>query len=70
MKTKTMVNVIKVIGVAVTVIPPVVDGAKVVGKTVKNVVKNRIENSEKLKEIKKDFKLRKEGVITVDYKEI
>lgn len=71
MNIKTMVNVIKVVVVATTVIPPVVDGAKVVGKTVKNIVKDRIENSENIQEIKKRYKLRsEEGIITVDYKEV
>ena len=70
MNIKTIIKVTKVVVTAVTVIPPVVEGAKVIGKTTKELVKNRINKSEKFNCIKKDFELRREGVITVDYKEI
>ena len=70
MNIKTIINVIKVVGTAATVIPPVISGAKVLVKTTSDVVKNRMEKSEKIKDIKKDFELRKEGVITVDYTEV
>jgi hypothetical protein len=70
MNIKSVVKVAKVVWLAVTVIPPVIDGAKVIAKTTKDIVKNRIEKSDKLKDIKKDFELKREGVYTVKYEEV
>jgi hypothetical protein len=70
MGIKSIIKITKVVVTAITVIPPVVEGTKVIAKTTKELVKNRINKSEKLKHIKKDFELRREGVITVDYKEV
>ena len=44
-------------------------GSKAIVKAGKNF-KNKMDNSEKVQEIKKDFELRKEGVITVDFEEV
>jgi hypothetical protein len=70
MNIKSVVKVAKVVWLATTVIPPVLDGTKFVVKTTTKIVKNKIENSEKLKDIKKDFELRREGVHTVKYTEV
>lgn len=58
MKIKTIIKVIE-IGYAVTCIIPIVKTAK-----------DRIHNSEKIKQIKKDFELRRAGVMTVKYDEV
>lgn len=70
MNIKTLLTIAKVGITALTVIPPAVEGAKVLGKLTKDAIKNRVEKSEAIKNIKKDFELRKEGVITVNYKEV
>ena len=71
MNIKSIINIGKVVITAVTVIPPAVEGATIIAKGVTKFVKNKIDNSENIQEIKKRYKLRsEEGIITVDYKEV
>ena len=70
MNIKTVINVLKVVSLAVTVVPPVIGGAKVVVTELPKAVKFGINNSKHIQEIKKDFELRREGVKTVRYTEV
>ena len=63
----TVIKIAKAGCVAATVVLPAVEAATVVAKGTAKFIKNKMDNSEKIQEIKKDYKLRKEGVITVDY---
>lgn len=66
----TVIRIAKAGFIAATVILPAVEGATVIAKGTVKFIKNKMDNSEKVQEIKKDFELRKEGVITVDYEEV
>jgi hypothetical protein len=70
MNIKTVINVMKVVSLAVTIVPPVVGGAKVLITEVPKAIKNGLDNSEHIQEIKKNFELRREGVQTVKYTEV
>lgn len=70
MNIKTIINVLKVGTLLVTVVPPVIGGAKVIVGGASKIVKNKIKDSEMIKDIKNDFKLRREGIQTVKYEEI
>jgi hypothetical protein len=70
MNIKKVVNVAKVVFVAVYVVPPVIDGAICVIKTTAKVIKNGLDKTGGIKELKKDFELKRQGVITVDYQEV
>lgn len=63
----TVIRIAKAGFIAATVVLPAVEGATVIAKETGKFIKNRMGNSEKVQEIKKDYDLRKEGVITVDY---
>ena len=66
----TVIRIAKAGFITATVVLPVVEGATVIAKGTAKFIKNKMDNSEKVQEIKKDFELRKEGVITVDYEEV
>jgi ribosomal protein S24E len=70
MNIKTIINVMKVVSLAVTVVPPVIGGAKVIFGGAAKVVKNKIYDSEYIKDVKKDFELRRDNVQTVKYTEV
>jgi hypothetical protein len=69
MSINTVIKAAKVVVIATTVVIPAIDGATVVTKRAAKFVKSKLDNSEKVQEIKKDFELRREGIITVDYQE-
>ena len=70
MGIKTILTITKGVCIALTVIPPAVEGATIIAKGTAKFIKDKVDNSETLQEIKKDFKLRREGVQTVDYTEV
>jgi len=70
MKTNKVITAVKVVLIAVYVVPPVVQGAICVTKAATNLIVNEVSKSKTIKEIKKSFELRREGVITVDYQEV
>lgn len=70
MNMKTIINIMKMASLAVTVVPPVVEGATIIAKGTTKFVKNKIDKSETINNIKRDFELRREGVVTVKYQEV
>lgn len=63
---KTIVN----IGLAVVVVPPVIEGGIIIAKTTSKLVENKIIKSERFKNIKEDLKCKRQGIITVNYEEV
>lgn len=71
MGIKTILTITRGVCIALTVIPPAVDGATIIAKGTAKFIKDKVDNSETLQEIKKRYKLRsEEGIITVDYTEV
>lgn len=65
-----VIRVAKAGFITVTVVLPAIEGGIVIAKKTSKAIKNKINNSEKINDIKKDFELRKEGIITVKYQEV
>ena len=71
MNIKTIIKIAKIGITVITVVPPVVEGVKVINELTKKAVGNRLDKSKHIiNNIKKDFELRKEGVKTVKYQEV
>ena len=71
MNMKTILTITKGVCIALTVIPPAVEGATIIAKGTAKFIKDKVDNSETLQEIKKRYKLRsEEGIIKVDYTEV
>ena len=70
MGIKTILMIAKFGITALTIIPPAVEGAIVLAKLAKNGIKNKVNNSENKHEIKKRYKIIRDGnMITVDFKQ-
>lgn len=70
MKINKVVKMIATVYFAMYVVPPVIDGTVTIAKSTGKFINNKIKKSEVIKEIKKDFELRRQGIITVNYREI
>lgn len=69
-KINKIIRTAATIYLAMLVVTPVISGVIKVANITAKVVRYNISKSEKIKEIKKDLELKKQGVITVDYQEI
>ena len=70
MGIKTILTITRGVCIALTVIPPAVDGATIIAKGTAKFIKDKVDNSNKFQDFNKDFNLRREGVQTVDYTEV
>lgn len=67
---KNIIKGVKVGFLVVIVVPPVINGTMIIARGATNIIKNKINNSEIINNVKKDFELRKEGIVTVKYENI
>ena len=70
MNVKNVVTVAKVVFLGVYLVPPVVRGAITISELAVKGIKHGFNKSQIVNDVKKDFELRRQGVITVKYKVI
>jgi hypothetical protein len=70
MDIKKVVKTVATAYLAIMIVPPVINGTLLIAKASVKLIEKQIKKSEKIKDVKKDFEIKKQGVITVDYQEV